>query len=317
MTEKKEPAFEAEFKRPIGPKHKVVCWLPLTLVLCLCAISIVVYVVSGQLWLLAIMLFLSLVPGLMIRVAAEWEKAVVLRLGKYRGLRGPGHFWVIPVIDTVAYWIDQRVVATPFVAEQTLTKDTVPVNVDAILFWMVWDPEKAALEVENYQEAVAWVAQTALRDVVGRSMLADILSGREALDKVLQEIIDRRTEPWGITVQSVEIRDVIIPEELQDAMSKEAQAERERRARIILGTAETEIAHRFAAAADVYENNPIALQLRAMNILYEGLKEKGGLVVTPSGVADALNLGSLLAVSKSAAGAAKTEDGSNTSSEPS
>ncbi len=315
MTGKKEPAFEVELKRPIGPKHKVVCWLPLTLVLFLFAISIVVYIVSEQLWLLAIMMLLSFVPGLMIRVAAEWEKAVVLRLGKYRGLRGPGHFWVIPVIDTVAYWIDQRVVATPFVAEQTLTKDTVPVNVDAILFWMVWDPEKAALEVENYQEAVAWVAQTALRDVVGRSLLADILSGRERLDKVLQEIIDQRTEPWGITVQSVEIRDVIIPEDLQDAMSKEAQAERERRARIILGTAETEIAHRFAAAAAVYENNPIALQLRAMNILYEGLKEKGGLVVTPSGVADSLNLGSLLAVSKSAVGSVETECGADSSSE--
>lgn len=182
-------------------------------------------------------------------------------------------------------------------AEQTLTRDTVPVNVDAILFWMVWDPEKAALEVENYQEAVAWTAQTALRDVVGRSMLSDLLAGREQLDHVLQDIIDKRTEPWGITVQSVEIRDVVIPELLQDAMSREAQAERERRARIILGTAETEIAHRFVAAARAYEGNPVALQLRAMNILYEGLKEKSSLVVTPSGVADALNLGPLVAAS--------------------
>lgn len=307
MAEKKEPAFEAEAKRAIGPKHKVVCWLPLFLVIFFLAVSVAVYLVTEQLWLLAVMLILSVFPSLMIRVAAEWEKAVVLRLGKYRGLKGPGHFWVFPVIDTVAYWIDQRVVATPFVAEQTLTKDTVPVNVDAILFWMVWDPEKAALEVENYQDAVAWIAQTALRDVVGRSMLSDILSGREALDKLLQQIIDQRTEPWGITVQSVEIRDVVIPEVLQDAMSKEAQAERERRARIILGTAETEIANRFVAAADVYANNPVALQLRAMNILYEGLKEKGGMVVTPSGVADALNIGSLLAVSKSASGSASAE----------
>ena len=235
--------------------------------------------------------------SLSLRVADEWEKAVVLRVGKYKGLKGPGHFWLIPLVDSVAYWIDQRVVATPFMAEQTLTRDTVPVNVDAILFWMVWDPEKAALEVENYQEAVAWTAQTALRDVVGRSMLSDLLAGREQLDHVLQDIIDKRTEPWGITVQSVEIRDVVIPELLQDAMSREAQAERERRARIILGTAETEIAHRFVAAARAYEGNPVALQLRAMNILYEGLKEKSSLVVTPSGVADALNLGPLVAAS--------------------
>ena len=250
-----------------------------------------------EVWSNQILAYVGLLIGLLLsislKVANEWEKAVVLRLGKFHGLKGPGHFWVIPVIDSVAYWIDQRIVATPFLAEQTLTKDTVPVNVDAILFWMVWDPEKAALEVENYREAVAWIAQTALRDVVGRSMLSDILSGREQLDKVLQEVIDIRTEPWGITVQSVEIRDVVIPAHLQDAMSREAQAERERRARIILGTAETEIAQRFAEASKVYENNPIALQLRAMNILYEGLKERGGLIVTPSGVADSLNIGSL------------------------
>ncbi|KYZ77628.1 peptidase [Anaerosporomusa subterranea] len=250
-----------------------------------------------EIWPYQIVAYIGLLIGLLLsmslKVANEWEKAVVLRLGKFRGLKGPGHFWVIPIIDSVAYWVDQRIVATPFLAEQTLTKDTVPVNVDAILFWMVWDPEKAALEVENYREAVAWIAQTALRDVVGRSMLSDILSGREQLDKVLQDVIDTRTEPWGITVQSVEIRDVVIPANLQDAMSREAQAERERRARIILGTAETEIAQRFAEASKVYENNPIALQLRAMNILYEGLKERGGLIVTPSGVADSLNIGSL------------------------
>jgi regulator of protease activity HflC (stomatin/prohibitin superfamily) len=250
-----------------------------------------------EIWPYQVVAYIGLLIGLLLsmslKVANEWEKAVVLRLGKFRGLKGPGHFWVIPVLDSVAYWVDQRIVATPFLAEQTLTKDTVPVNVDAILFWMVWDPEKAALEVENYREAVAWIAQTALRDVVGRSMLSDILSGREQLDKVLQEVIDSRTEPWGITVQSVEIRDVVIPANLQDAMSREAQAERERRARIILGTAETEIAQRFAEASKVYENNPIALQLQAMNILYEGLKERGGLIVTPSGVADSLNIGSL------------------------
>ncbi|SDF68311.1 SPFH domain-containing protein [Sporolituus thermophilus] len=281
----------------IGPCHRP-SWFPFNVFMLSCAAGIALYAYFDKLWLAAAVIIAGTLLSMSVRVAAEWEKAVVLRLGKYKGLKGPGHFWLIPFIDTVAYWIDQRIVATPFLAEQTLTKDTVPVNVDAILFWVVWDPEKAALEVENYREAVAWTAQTALRDVVGRTMLSELLSERENLDKILQEVIDRRTEPWGITVQSVEIRDVIIPEALQEAMSREAQAERERRARIILGTTETEIAHRFAAAAKVYENNPIALQLRAMNILYEGLKEKGSLVVTPSGVADALNLGAIAAITK-------------------
>lgn len=280
----------------IGPIRRP-SWFPGMLFITVSAASLAAYVLSEEAWTLA-GLVLAFLLSASVKVAAEWEKAVVLRLGKYVGLKGPGHFWLLPFVDSVAYWIDQRVVATPFVAEQTLTKDTVPVNVDAILFWMVWDPEKAALEVENYRQAVAWAAQTALRDVVGRSMLSDILSGRDELDKVLQEIIDRRTEPWGITVQAVEIRDVVIPDALQEAMSREAQAERERRARTILATAETEIASRFAAAAQVYENNPVALQLRAMNILYEGLKEKGGLVVTPSGVADSLNLGTLAALAQ-------------------
>lgn len=292
MVSKRQEIPTMVMPRKIGPTRRT-HWFPFKLFCLFIASSITVYYHTGN-----IIHFLLIVGGgfftcISIKVADEWEKAVVLRLGKYNGLKGPGHFWIIPFVDEVAYWVDQRIVATPFIAEQTLTKDTVPINVDAILFWMVWDPEKAALEVENYREAVAWTAQTALRDVVGRSMLSELLSGREHLDKVLQEIIDQRTEPWGITVQSVEIRDVVIPEELQDAMSREAQAERERRARIILGTAETEIAHRFVSAAEVYQDNPVALQLRAMNILYEGLKDKGSLVVTPSGVADALNIGSL------------------------
>jgi regulator of protease activity HflC (stomatin/prohibitin superfamily) len=256
----KKAAFgEPDTQIPVRPSRKINAF-PYLLFCLLMLINFTIF----EIWSYQVVAYIGLLIGLLLsmslKVANEWEKAVVLRLGKFRGLKGPGHFWVIPVLDSVAYWVDQRIVATPFLAEQTLTKDTVPVNVDAILFWMVWDPEKAALEVENYREAVAWIAQTALRDVVGRSMLSDILSGREQLDKVLQEVIDSRTEPWGITVQSVEIRDVVIPANLQDAMSREAQAERERRARIILGTAETEIAQRFAEASQVYENNPIALQ---------------------------------------------------------
>lgn len=296
MAKKSDARTELTAPSRIGPVRRP-SWFPGMLFIFGSAVSLAAYAVTGEPLLLG-GIVLAFFLSASVKVASEWEKAVVLRLGKYIGLKGPGHFWLLPFVDSVAYWIDQRIVATPFVAEQTLTKDTVPVNVDAILFWMVWDPEKAALEVENYRQAVAWAAQTALRDVVGRSMLSEILSGRDELDKVLQEIIDRRTEPWGITVQAVEIRDVVIPDELQEAMSREAQAERERRARAILATAETEIAHRFAAAAQVYENNPVALQLRAMNILYEGLKEKGGLVVTPSGVADALNIGTMAALAQ-------------------
>ncbi|MHC1759162.1 MAG: slipin family protein [Negativicutes bacterium] len=274
---------------------------PLTLFLFLFVCSLASFYFLGNVWIFAITLAVAVTVSMSVKIAAEWEKAVVLRLGKYQGLKGPGCFWVVPFIDSIPYWIDQRVFATPFIAEQTLTKDTVPVNVDAILFWMVWDPEKAALEVENYKRAVAWTAQTALRAVVGHSMLAEILSGRDVLDKVLQDMIDKRTVPWGISVQSVEIRDVVIPEDLQDAMSREAQAERERRARIILGAAEMEIARNFVTAAGIYEENPVALQLRAMNILHEGLKEKGGLIITPSGLADSLNFGSLAAVAKAVA----------------
>lgn len=228
-----------------------------------------------------------------IKIARQWEKAVVLRLGKFLRLAGPGIFWVIPIVDSIASWIDQRVIATSFNAEQTLTRDTVPVDVDAVLFWLVWDAQRAALEVEKYKEAVSWAAQTALRDIIGKTHLSEMLAGREHIDEKLRKVIDQRTEPWGVSVQSVEIRDVIIPANLQDAMSREAQAERERKARIILGTAETEIAEKFAEAARSYENNPVALHLRAMNILYEGLKEKGALVVVPSTAVETMGLGTI------------------------
>lgn len=228
-----------------------------------------------------------------LKVASQWEKAVLLRLGKFRGLRGPGVFWIIPIIDNVTTWIDGRVMVTPFSAEKTLTKDTVPVDVDAVLFWVVWDAEKAALEVEDYRAAIAWAAQTALRDIIGRMMLADILVGRSAIDEELQHIIDERTTPWGVTVNSVEIRDIVIPQDLEDAMSRQAQAERERQARVILGESEQQIAASFAEASKAYVNNPTALHLRAMNMLFEGLKEKGALVIVPSSAVDSMNLGGL------------------------
>ncbi len=228
-----------------------------------------------------------------IKIAQQWEKAVVLRMGRIRGLKGPGLFWIIPILDTVSSWIDQRVMVTPFSAEKTLTRDTVPVNVDAVLFWVVWDAEKAALEVENYRNAIAWASQTALREVIGQMSLAEILVGRTNMDKQLQKVIDERTTPWGITVQSVEIRDVIIPLDLEDAMSRQAQAERERQARIILGESEMQIASSFSEAAKSYVDNPTALHLRAMNMLFEGLKSKGALVIVPSSAVDSMNLGGL------------------------
>lgn len=228
-----------------------------------------------------------------LRVANQWEKAVVLRLGRFRGLRGPGPFWIIPVVDSVPAMIDHRVMVTPFSAEKTLTKDTVPVDVDAVLFWVVWDAEKAALEVEDYRAAISWAAQTALREIIGQMELADILIGRARMDAELQRIIDERTTPWGITVQSVEIRDIVIPEALEDAMSRQAQAERERQARVILGESEKQIAASFAEAAEAYRDNPTALHLRAMNMLFEGLKEKGALVIVPSSAVDTMNLGGL------------------------
>jgi regulator of protease activity HflC (stomatin/prohibitin superfamily) len=217
----------------------------------------------------------------------------VLRLGKFKGLKGPGLFWVIPIIDTAVMWIDHRVAVTSFSAEKTLTKDTVPVDVDAVLFWVVWDAEKAALEVTDYNAAISWAAQTALREVIGQMSLADILIGRTKMDEELQKTIDERTTPWGVTVQSVEIRDIIIPQILEDAMSQQAQAERERQARVILGESEQQIAASFAEASQAYINNPTALHLRAMNMLFEGLKEKGALVIVPSSAVDSMNLGGL------------------------
>jgi hypothetical protein len=228
-----------------------------------------------------------------LKVASQWEKAVVLRLGKFHKLAGPGIFMLLPFVDTLANWIDHRVMVTSFSAEKTLTKDTVPVDVDAVLFWVIWDAEKAALEVADYRAAIAWAAQTALREIIGQSVLADILVGRAKMDAELQKIIDERTTPWGITVQSVEIRDVIIPPDLEDAMSRQAQAERERQARVILGESEMQIADSFAEASKAYIDNPTALHLRAMNMLFEGLKEKGALVIVPSSAVDTMNLGGL------------------------
>jgi regulator of protease activity HflC (stomatin/prohibitin superfamily) len=236
---------------------------------------------------------LSIIMASSIQIADQWEKAIVLRMGKYLGLRGPGIFFIIPIIDRVTSYIDQRVRVTEFRAEQTLTKDTVPVNVDAVVYWTVWDVEKAALEVQEYVMAISYIAQTDLRDIIGKHELADLLQEREHIAEDLQKTLDANTNPWGITCQTVGIRDIIIPQALADAMSKQAQAERERKARVILGTAETEIAEKFAKASEQYANNPIALHLRGMNMLYEGLKEKGSMVIVPSSALDSMNLGVL------------------------
>jgi regulator of protease activity HflC (stomatin/prohibitin superfamily) len=241
-----------------------------------------------------VMLLLGLILMQSPKIAQQWERAVVLRLGRFVGLRGPGLFWIAPLIDTVSTYIDQRTITTSFAAEQTLTSDTVPVNVDAVLFWMVHDAQKAALEVQEYSQAVSWAAQTALRDIIGRTALTDLLRGRERIEAELQQLIDQRSNPWGVTVQSVEMRDVVIPTALQDAMSREAQAAREKQARIILGQAEMEIAHSFQEAARSYHENPTALHLRAMNMLYEGLKEKGALMLIPSSAVESMGMGGLL-----------------------
>ena len=234
---------------------------------------------------------ISFLTGSAIKIADQWEKAVVLRMGKYNGLKGPGLFFIIPIIDQISSYIDQRVRVTEFRAEQTLTKDTVPVNVDAVVYWTVWDVEKAALEVQEYVKAISFIAQTDLRDIIGKHELADLLQDREKIAEDLQKTLDANTNPWGITCQTVGIRDIIIPQALADAMSKQAQAERERKARVILGTAETEIAEKFAKASEQYADNPIALHLRGMNMLYEGLKEKGSMVIVPSSALDSMNLG--------------------------
>jgi regulator of protease activity HflC (stomatin/prohibitin superfamily) len=229
-----------------------------------------------------------------IKVAEQWQKAAVLRLGRYIGLRGPGMFFIIPVIDSISQYVDQRVRVTDVKAESALTRDTVPVNVDAIIFWLVWNAEKCILEVSDFDQAITMSAQTALRESIGRHDLAQMITEREMLGKELQRILDEKTNPWGVTVQSVEIRDVHIPQALEDAMSRQAQAERERQARIILGTAETEISSKFAEASMMYVNNPVALHLRAMNMLYEAIKEKGAMVIVPSSAVETMGLGGLL-----------------------
>ncbi len=250
----------------------------------------------------AVGLIVALLITASIKVANHWEKAVILRMGKFIGLKGPGIFLIVPVIDQVYRYVDQRVRVTDFKAEETLTRDTVPVNVDAVVYWMVWDAEKSALEVRDYIKAVSYIAQTALRDIIGKHELADLLQNREKIAEALQNALDEHTNPWGITCQTVGIKDIVIPSALADAMSKQAQAERERQARIILGTAETEISEKFAQASKNYHNNPVALQLRGMNMLFEGLKEKGSLVIVPSSALESMNLGAiggLTALSKS------------------
>jgi len=228
-----------------------------------------------------------------IKVADQWDRAVVLRLGRFHALKGPGLFFIIPVVDAIPYWIDTRVIPTSFKAEKTLTKDTVPVDVDAVLFWQVVDPKKAALDVADYQSAISWASQTALRDVIGKTMLSDMLEGRDKISNELQKIIDERTEPWGVKVLSVEVKDVLIPPALEDAMSMQAQAERERQARVILGDSERQVAEKFGEAAKTYLNNPVALHLRAMNMLYEGLKNNSTIVIVPSSAVETMQLGGL------------------------
>jgi len=238
-------------------------------------------------------IILSILIASSIHIADQWEKAVVLRMGKFIGLKGPGFFLIIPIIDRVDNYLDQRVRVTSIKAEETLTKDTVPVNVDAVVYWTVWDVEKAALEVQEYERAVTYISQTGLRDTIGKYELSDLLSDREKISSELQVILDEHTNPWGITCQNVGIRDIIIPKDLADSMSKQAQAQRERQARVILGTAETEIAEKFAEASLQYINNSVALHLRGMNMLFEGLKEKGSMVIVPSSALDSMNLGAM------------------------
>jgi len=270
-------------------------------------ISLAIVVVLAGLGVLAIALAHLVVPGALLivlalivlaalKMARQWEQAVVLRAGKFLAVRGPGLFWIVPIVDNVTALIDTRLRTTQFVAEQTLTKDTVPVDVDAIIFWLVTDVRRAALEVASYGEAIAWAAQTSLREMIGAADLAMLLSNRKAVDEELRRTIDAKTEEWGIVVKSVEIRDVTIPAALQDAMSREAQAQRERQARVILGAAEAEIAHSFAEAARSYADNPVALHLRGMNMLYESVKERGSTIIVPSSAVDSMNLGGVAGI---------------------
>lgn len=258
-------------------------------------ISFVLFQASAPLGVLmgVVTLFVAWLLSSSIRMVAQWERAVVLNLGRFAGVRGPGLFFITPIVQNVSRVIDLRTITSTFKAEQSITADTVPVDVDAVLFWRVVNPEKAILEVQEYSQAIGWAAQTALRDVIGRSTLADILSGRDKIDRILKTLIDGRTEPWGVEVTSVEIRDVTIPAALQDAMSRQAQAERERQARIILGESEVQVAAKFMEAAKLYEQSPTALHLRAMNMLYEGMKDKGSMIIVPSSALETMNIGAI------------------------
>jgi regulator of protease activity HflC (stomatin/prohibitin superfamily) len=247
-------------------------------------------------WIVVVAVVLALVVSSAMQIADQWDRVVVLRLGKFHALKGPGLFFIVPILDTIPYWIDTRVITTGFKAEKTLTKDTVPVDVDAVLFWKVLDPKKAALDVADYLSAISWASQTALRDVIGKTMLSDMLEGRDKISALLQKIIDERTEPWGINVISVEVKDVLIPSALEDAMSMQAQAERERQARVILGDSERQVAEKFAEAAKSYDHNPVAFHLRAMNMLYEGLKKNATIVIVPSTAVETMQLGGLAGV---------------------
>jgi regulator of protease activity HflC (stomatin/prohibitin superfamily) len=242
---------------------------------------------------IAVAVVIAAIVAVAIKVADQWNRAIVLRLGRFHSMRGPGLFFIVPIIDTIPYWIDIRVITSSFSAERTLTKDTVPVNVDAVLFWKVVDPMKAALDVADYRNAISWAAQTALRDVIGKTILSEMLEGRERISAELRTIIDSRTEPWGINVISVEVKDVLIPSALEDAMSMQAQAERERQARVILGDSERQIAEKFGEAAATYAGNPTAFHLRAMNMLYEGLKQNSTIVIVPSSAAESMQLGGI------------------------
>ena len=266
----------------------------ISVLLILITVSAVLYMMQiVDIPILALLLLFSGLFASAIRIADQWERAVVLRMGKYKGLKGPGPFMIIPVIDSISAYVDQRVRVSAFKAEQTLSKDTVPVNVDAVVYWTVWDVEKAALEVQEYQKAIEQIAQTGLRDTIGKHELSELLQERDKIAEDLQQVLDRNTNPWGITCQTVGIKDIVIPQVLADAMSKEAQAERERRARVILGTAETEIAEKFEQASKKYTDNPVALHLRGMNMLFEGLREKGSMVIVPSSALDTMNLGAM------------------------
>lgn len=289
------------FVNPVSAAAAVIAWLAGSLATVLLSANRLV-----PDWAAAVGVFATVLVGLYllfaIKVADQWEKGLVLRFGRYRGLRGPGLFWVIPIVDLVSHLVDQRVRATDVTAESALTRDTVPVNVDAIVFWTVWDAEKAVLEVQSYFDAIFLASQTALREAIGRHDLAEMITEREKLGQELARILDDKTNPWGITVQSVEIRDVRIPPELEDAMSRRAQAERERQARIILGTAETEIAQLFAQASEHYRSNNTAMHLRAMNMLYEAIKEKGSMVIVPSSAVETMGLGGMLGTAAMAGG---------------